>query len=695
MTKKLFIVEAPGKVKSISGYLNQIEPGAWIVKASVGHIRDLHKDRFSIDLNTFKPAYAVYDEKKNLVKELIQLSKTCTGGVYLATDLDREGEAIAWHIAKILNLDLKSSNRVVYNEISKSAIAEALNHTRPIAMNRVVSQEARRFIDRIVGYTVSPMLHKVIKSKTPLSGGRVQSVVLMMVQERCDKIKNFTAVEYYGVKAKFVSSDALAFKATWNSEKHHVDGYLLNKQLAASLSSKIKQFPKFSVIDIVEKPVVVAPPKPFTTSSLQQTAAKKLGMSIDAVMKTAQKLYEKGYISYMRTDSYYLAEDFVQTVRDLISKIGSEKRLPNLLPKAPNVFKSGSNAQEAHEAIRPTKIEMTHDQIEEPLESQLYQLIRDRTIACQMSSGEDLSTVIHLNHENSGEPFTVKGRIVKFAGWRSLMDEVGDDEKDDQSEESVKLPRLQIGQQINSEDAEVTSDKTKPPPYFTQATLVREMEKNNVGRPSTTASVIKVNFDRNYIEEQGTGKKAKIVITPLGEQVCMSMKGVFTFMDVKYTSQLESALDLLASGKAQFMQIMSIFSQTFDGNLRSFCKANNLPDTPLLTFSDDVTKTSAELEKAKRPENSVTCPKCSKGYLKLINTSNGSFWACSESRKAKACDATYPDFNSTPYMQRHKCPQCDKNLRLIALNQCYSWNCVDKTACGFTSLANRDGSPKL
>lgn len=693
--KKLFIVEAPGKVKSISGYLNQIEPGGWIVKASVGHIRDLHKDRFSIDLNTFKPAYAVYDEKKNLVKELIQLSKTCAGGVFLATDLDREGEAIAWHIAKILNLDLKASNRVVYNEISKSAIEEALRNTRPIAMNRVVSQEARRFIDRIVGYTVSPMLHKIIKSKNPLSGGRVQSVVLMMIQERCEKIKNFTPVEYFGVKAKFTSPEQLIFKATWNSEKHQIDGYMTNKQIASNLSSKVKQHPLFSITDIVEKSVTVPAPKPFTTSSLQQTASKKLGMSIDGVMKAAQKLYEKGHISYMRTDSFYLSEDFVQTVRDLITNISIEKKIQNLLPKTPNVFKSGANAQEAHEAIRPTKINVTPDQIDDPIERQLYELIRDRTIACQMSSGEDLSTVIHLVHEQSNEPFTVKGRITKFSGWRALMEDLGDEEKDEQNEDSVKLPKLYVGQQIKADDAEVTTDKTKPPPYFTQATLVREMEKNNVGRPSTTASVIKVNFDREYIEEQGSGKKAKIVITPLGEQVCLSMKGVFTFMDVKYTSQLESALDLLASGKAQFLQIMSVFAQTFDSNLRAFCKANNLPDTPLLSFSDDVTKTSAEIEKAKRPDDAPSCPKCSKGYLRYIEGANGPFWGCSESRKPKPCNAMFPDFRKKPYINRHQCPQCDKSMRLIELNQCYSWKCVDKTACGFETLANGDGSPKL
>jgi DNA topoisomerase-1 len=696
MSKKLFIVEAPGKVKSISAYLDQIEPGGWIVKASAGHVRDLHKDRFSIDLHSFKPAYAVYEEKKKLVRELVQLSKTCAGGVFLATDLDREGEAIAWHIAKLLNLDLKSSNRVVYNEISKQAIQNALTQTRPIAMNRVVSQEARRFIDRIVGYTVSPLLHKVVKSSTPLSGGRVQSVVLMMIQERCHKIKNFVPVEYFGVKAHFKDGVIIPFSAAWNSEKHQVDGYMTNKGTAASLVSKIKSAPVFYVTDISEKPVQVVPPKPFTTSTLQQTASKKLGISIDSVMKAAQKLYESGHISYMRTDSFYLAEDFVETVRTYIKGLGQEKKIDGLLPATPNVFKSGANAQEAHEAIRPTKIDRLPDEIQDPLEKQVYQLIRDRTIACQMASGQDLSTVVHLLHESTKEPFTLKGRIVKFLGWRSLFEDVADDDKEnDSEEESSKLPKLHVGQKLEASDADVTSDKTKPPPYFTQATLVREMEKNNVGRPSTTASVIKVNFDRGYIEEQGSGKKAKIVITSLGEQVCLSMKGVFTFMDVKYTGQLESALDLLATGKAEFLQIMSIFSKTYDNNLRDFCKKNGLSEVSLLSFSDDITKSSADIAKSKIPENAVSCPACKTGYLKSINGSNGTFWVCSNSKKTKPCTAKFPDFKSEPYLQRHKCPQCDKDLRIDLIGGNYKWTCFDKSACGFSTFANPNGTPKL
>lgn len=693
--QKLFIVEAPGKVKTISQYLNQIEPGVWIVKASVGHIRDLASNRMSIDLNTFRPLYEVHADKKKIVSELIQVAKKCAGGVYIATDLDREGEAIAWHIASVLGIKPEQARRVEYSEISKSAISAALGKIRNINMNRVVSQEARRFIDRIVGYTVSPMLHKIIKSDKALSGGRVQSVVLMMIQERCAKIQNFKPIEYYGIKVNFDVNGNLPFKATWVSDKYQKDGYMLDAEIAAAICKKVTEAPRFTVADIVEKKVQVPPPKPFTTSLLQQVATRKLGIQIDAVMRAAQNLYEKGLISYMRTDSHSLSDDFVSSVRQYIADYSTKNKLSGLLPPAPNVFKSGANAQEAHEAIRPTDINYDSSQIDDPLDKQLYDLIRDRTIACQMASGVDDRTTVHLNHNSTNEPFIIRGRVVAVPGWRSLMAGV-DDESNAESEDeaSARLPKFMMGQNLTADNVEITNDKTKPPAYFTQATLVREMEKNNIGRPATTASLIKVNFVRGYVEEVGKGKQTKIVITDLGNRVCDSLKGTFTFMDVKYTSQLEDALDMLASGRAQFLQIMSIFSKTYDGNLKDFCRKHSLPERPLISFSDDIKKSITEIKREKAPEGSVTCPQCKVGYLKPLDGRFGQFWVCSEqSSKNKKCEP-YPDFSNTPYLLKHECPQCQKALRLVQDGDTYQWKCIAARDCGYTTNAKQDGSPR-
>ncbi|WP_415891881.1 type I DNA topoisomerase [Neptuniibacter sp. PT8_73] len=629
MGKSLVIVESPAKAKTINKYLGN----QYVVKSSVGHIRDLptsgstkksdpkerarqaaltrkmspeqkvvHKKkkareqligRMGIDPDKgWDPHYEILPGKEKVVDELKRLAKNADE-IYLATDLDREGEAIAWHLREAIGGDDTRYRRVVFNEITKKAISEAFEQPSALDMDRVNAQQARRFLDRVVGYMVSPLLWE--KVARGLSAGRVQSVAVKLVVEREKEIRAFIPEEFWEVQADTLTKDKVALKL----QVHRINGETFRPGSEDETKAHLEQLrsASFEVISRKDRPTSSKPSAPFITSTLQQAASTRLGFGVKKTMMMAQRLYEAGYITYMRTDSTNLSAEAVANCREYIGDHFGSK----YLPETPNSYSSKEGAQEAHEAIRPSdvNVEATALKNMDRDAERLYELIRRQFLACQMTPAKFLSTRVTVS---AGDfELVTKGRILQFDGYTRVMPAKG------KGEEDIILPDVQAGDNLNLVDLLPKQHFTKPAPRFTEASLVKELEKRGIGRPSTYAAIISTIQDRGYVEVQNrrfyAQKMGDIVTERLGENFS-------DLMDYSFTARMEESLDDVAEGSADWKALLDQFYADFSMKLEEAQDAENgmRPNSPT--------------------ETDISCPDCGRDMM-IRTGSTGVFLGCS------------------------------------------------------------------
>ena len=576
MAKNLLIVESPAKAKTIEKILG----ADFEVKSCYGHIRDLEKDEMGIDVKKgFKPRYIVPEEKEKVVKELKQLAKK-SDEVWLATDEDREGEAISWHLCEVLGLDPVSTKRIVFHEITKPAIKSAVEKPRTVNMDLVNAQQARRILDRIVGFELSPILWRKMSMRNNLSAGRVQSVAVRLIVERERSINHFTATSSFRVEAFFDAKDAFGKKVVFKAE-----GSKKNTQEDAAqfLNSCIGA--AYQVADIQKKPAKKTPAPPFTTSTLQQEASRKLGYGVSKTMLLAQKLYEAGHITYMRTDSVNLSETALQDISRQISDSYGKNYLQNRKFKNKN-----ESAQEAHEAIRPTYMDKTSIDIVDA--QKLYDLIWKRTMASQMADAELEKTIADITISTNKESLKAEGEVMKFDGFLKVYNEGKDDDEDTEEGQSEgMLPPLEKGQNLSLVEMKATERFSRPQSRYTEASLVKKLEELGIGRPSTYAPTISTILKRGYvekrdkegikrdyrilqlqndkitksIEQENTGaEKSKLFPTDLGSVVTDFLIQYFDHvMDYGFTAKIESEFDHIAEGQADWSKMLKDFYSPF------------------------------------------------------------------------------------------------------------------------------------
>lgn len=559
MCAKLLILESPGKVKRVQEILGS----GWKVAASVGHVRDLPIKEMGVAAPDFKPKYVPTDRGKDVLSRLAGLVKNADD-VYLATDPDREGEAIAWHLQDALKL--KAAKRVTYAEITEKAIKAALDAPRSIDMALVAAQEGRRVLDRFCGYMVSGPLSNAAGEK--LSAGRVQSPAVRLVVEREREIQDFRSTTHYGVELTFENVDNITdgWKATWLVKPwlpDSADGqeYLLDKELA----EKAAALRSLEVVDCKESESRSAPPAPFTTSSLQQAASNALKFTPKQAMQLAQRLYEQGAITYMRTDSHNLSQDAVDAIRAFCEGQGWP------LVEKPRSWKSKEGAQEAHEAIRPTHIEV-EEAGETADEKALYRLIRLRSLASQLEDAVYAVRVLQLAADLDGKQalFEARGRTLLSQGWKVLtVDDAATEDADDSAEMENPVPTMKPGTRPTALTGTVLTKKTKPAARFTEASLVCELEKRGIGRPSTYAAILDTIMSRGYVKTE----KRFLTPTPLGVMVVDSLRGNFSFVEYEFTRTMEQALDDIAAGKADYRAVISGAHARLEQELQTFARA--------------------------------------------------------------------------------------------------------------------------
>lgn len=587
--KSLIIVESPTKVHTIKRYLDK----DYEVVASMGHLRDLPKSKFGVDIdNGFEPQYIEIKGKEALIKDIKSKAKKCDR-VYLASDPDREGEAIAWHLAKLLKLDCNSENRVTFNEITETGIKQGMQAPRAIDENLVNAQQARRILDRIVGYKLSPFLWK--KVRRGLSAGRVQSVAVRMIVDRENEINSFVSQEYWSVEAKLTAPNSRkAFVAKLVS----VDSNKLDDKLAIpDKESADKILEKLDgaeyVVEKVKKCVHrKAPAAPFITSTLQQEASKRLGFQSRRTMKAAQELYEGleikgqgaiGLITYMRTDSLRISDEARNAAYEFIRNKYGESYLPD----APRKFKTKGNAQDAHEAIRPTRPDITPEIVKAsgvtPDQYKLYKLIWERFIASQMANCLMDTVSVDITAGCCG--FKASGYSVKFDGFTALYEEV----KDEGEEKKNELPPIKKDDVLRLKSLDGLQHFTQPPPRYTEATLVKAFEENGIGRPSTYAPTITTILSRSYVEREGKHLKP----TSLGEVTTLLMKDHFDrIVDIKFTARMESELDAIELGNMSWKDILSKFYGSFS---ESLTKAEDAMEGKRVKIPDEATDEVCEI----------------------------------------------------------------------------------------------------
>jgi len=647
VANSLVIVESPAKAKTIKKFLGK----GYEVESSMGHVRDLPASKFGIDIeNDFAPTYQVIAQRRSLIKKLAEKAKK-SDKVYLAPDPDREGEAIAWHLFEALKLKPEQTFRVSFNEITKRAILEAFEHAGNINDEKVKAQQARRILDRIVGYQLSPLLWK--KIARGLSAGRVQSVAVRLVVEREREIEAFEPKEYWKVTATLSQADGEQASMTFTAELKELNGRKFDAKNAEQATHFIPamQAGQYSVGEIRKRIHKAAPPAPFNTSSLQQTAANAMGYSTKRTMAIAQQLYEgielgeegaAGLISYMRTDSFRIASEAMSECREFIEKEFGEKYLSD----KPRVFASRKGAQEAHEAIRPTSVLRTPASVKPYLnreQFQLYNLIWNRFVATQMAAAEYEITDVKIN-ATGGTPddmltedspatgvtgvFATRGRVIKFDGHTKVSGQRKAEEQD--------LPALTQDELLKLHKLDPTQHFTKPPARYTEASLVKTLEREGIGRPSTYASIISTIQDRGYVEQN----EKKFFATELGKLVTDKLVEHFAdIVDTKFTSRMEEKLDGIEDSSADYLEV-----------LRSFYK----------TFSHDMEKAKTEMQKAVEHTDEV-CEKCGKPMLIRVSKT-GRFLACSgfpECRNTKPLNGDAPE---EPQPSEHKCPTCGEQM---------------------------------
>ncbi|HDX9638079.1 TPA: type I DNA topoisomerase [Bacillus mobilis] len=683
MSDYLVIVESPSKAKTIEKYLGK----KYKVVASMGHVRDLPKSQMGIEVkNNFTPKYITIRGKGPVLKDLKSAAKKAKK-VYLAADPDREGEAIAWHLANTLNVDVESDCRVVFNEITKDAIKESFKHPRAINMDLVDAQQARRILDRLVGYNISPLLWK--KVKKGLSAGRVQSVAVRLIIEREKEIQIFEPEEFWTIKTEFVKGKD-AFEASF----YGVDGEKVQLTNETQVNEIIEQMKDnaFSVENVTRKERKRNPALPFTTSSLQQEAARKLNMRAKKTMMLAQQLYEGidlgkqgtvGLITYMRTDSTRISETAQTEARTYITEafgaeyIGTEKKKET----------KKSNAQDAHEAIRPTSVMRRPEELKSFLsrdQLRLYKLIWERFVASQMASA--IMDTVTARLINNNVQFRASGSVVKFPGFMKVYVE----SKDDGAEEKDKmLPPLEVGETVFSKDLEPKQHFTQPPPRYTEARLVRTLEELGIGRPSTYVPTLETIQKRGYV---GLDNK-RFVPTELGEIVIELILEFFPeIINIEFTANMEQSLDEVEEGNANWVKIVDDFYVGFEPRLEKAEKEMReveikdepagedceLCDHPMVFKMGKYGKFMAcsnfpdcRNTKPIVKEIGVTCPKCDKGQIieRRSNKKKRLFYGC----------GTYPecDFVSWDKPIGRKCPKCEgmlveKKLKKGVQVQCIS-----------------------
>tara|TARA_R110002012_G_scaffold8635_5_gene39765 strand:- start:9563 stop:12043 length:2481 start_codon:yes stop_codon:yes gene_type:complete len=573
MPKNLVIVESPAKAKTIERFLGK----EFQVESSFGHIADLPSKELGVDVeNDFKPKYTVDKEKKALVKKLKDLANKAET-IWLASDEDREGEAISWHLAEELGLDKSKTRRIVFNSITKSAIQKAIENPRDINYNLVNAQQARRVLDRLVGYELSPVLWK--KIKPGLSAGRVQSVAVRLIVEREREIEGFTPEASFRIKAEFKTDAGNAFAAKLN--KTFPTKEAAEKFLKENIGAD------FSVSDLAKKPAKKSPAAPFTTSTLQQEASRKLYFSVSRTMQVAQRLYEAGLITYMRTDSVNLSNEALAAAKDaILDNYGKE------YSQTRNFTGKSKGAQEAHEAIRPTDMKLQSPQLERD-QSKLYELIWKRTLASQMSDAQLERTNVKIKASTHREEFSANGEVVKFDGFLKVYLEGTDDEEGEEQE--GMLPAMQVGEALQNVFISATERFSRPPYRYSEASLVKKLEELGIGRPSTYAPTISTIQNRGYVEkgtvegserkyaqlvledgkvsdsqlsEMVGSEKGKIVPTDIGMIVNDFLVTHFTqILDYNFTAQVEEDFDEIASGDEDWQEMMKNFYKDFHPNV--------------------------------------------------------------------------------------------------------------------------------
>ncbi|MBR2962230.1 MAG: type I DNA topoisomerase [Alistipes sp.] len=573
MQENLVIVESPAKAKTIEKFLGK----EYIVKSSFGHIRDLSKRGLGIDIEKgFVPCYEISSDKKRVVEELSKLSKQCKH-VWLASDEDREGEAIAWHLTEVLGLPIDRTKRIVFHEITKNAILSAIENPRTVDMNLVNAQQARRVLDRIVGFELSPILWKKVRPQ--LSAGRVQSVAVRLIVERERDIIAFNSVSYYRVVAQFYSpndSQKVVFKAEYSQR-------FATKEEALQMLESCKTA-TFTVAHSEVKPTKRYPAPPFTTSTLQQEASRKFGMSVSQTMSIAQRLYEQGLITYMRTDSVNLSKLAIAACKEEITKnFGVEYSSPR------NYTTHSKGAQEAHEAIRPSYMDR-HEINGTAAEKRLYDLIWKRTIASQMVAADIDRTTINIDMSGSSHNFVAMGETIVFDGFMRLYSESVDDESGE-GNESMHLPRLMVGEEVKSHAIVATERFTQPPVRYNEASLVRRMEELGIGRPSTYAPTISTIITRGYVEKSNRpsqkrgfvqltlrsnsitekmgsenfgAEKNRLSPTDIGMVVNDYLEEQFApILEYNFTANVEKEFDRIADGEMGWGEMIASFYEPF------------------------------------------------------------------------------------------------------------------------------------
>ena len=666
---KLLIVESPAKAKTIKKYLGK----DYEVVASMGHVRDLPENRLSVDIkDNFKPKYKVIKGKEELVKNLEKLAQK-SDTVFLATDPDREGEAISWHLAFLLGLDLQDKNRVTFNEITKTGVTNGMKNPRTIDIDLVNAQQARRVLDRLVGYKLSPFLAQKIRKG--LSAGRVQSVALRLIVDRENEIRVFVPEEYWSIDAKFIPKGSRkAFSAYfYGDESGKIE--IKNEQQANDILSKLDGA-EYKVTSIKKGTRRKSPAPPFITSTLQQEASRKLGFQAKRTMKVAQELYEGvevndlgavGLITYMRTDSLRISDDAIKEVSEYICERWGKKYLAD----KPRHFKSRSNSQDGHEAIRPTMPSLSPDKVKNSLTNdqyKLYKLVWERFAACQMANCLMDTTKADITGNNY--IFKASGYTVKFDGFTVLYEEG----KDIAEEKESTLPALEKDMPVKSKEIVPNQHFTQPPARFTEASLIKTLEENGIGRPSTYAATISTITGREYVVREAKALKP----TELGEVITKLMKDRFPkIVNVKFTAQMESDLDIIEEGKGEWTDILNKFYGDFESTLK---KAKEDMEGVKIQLKEDETDIVCEkcgrkmVVKFGKYGKFIACPgypEC-KNIKKIVNETGAECPKCGgkvvlkKSKRGRVfygCDH-YPecDFVSWDEPIKDKCPKCGKTL---------------------------------
>ncbi len=705
MSKYLVIVESPAKAKTIKKYLGN----DYKISASMGHIRDLPQSHLGVDVkNDFDPMYIIIAGKSTLIKEL-KADAEKVDKIYLATDPDREGEAISWHLSNILKIDPATDCRITFNEITKNAVVNAVKQPRPIDMNLVDAQQARRILDRIVGYEISPVLWKKIRKG--LSAGRVQSVATRIICDRETEIEKFIPKEYWSIDTQFKKEDGLIFSARYhgrNGKKQEINNKKESDEILALLKDS-----GFIVSNVKKREKKRNPSPPFITSTLQQEASRKLGYSAQKTMMIAQQLYEGvdigsegsvGLITYMRTDSVRISEDALKEARDYISShFGNE-----YLPSKPRYFKTKSAAQDAHEAIRPSYAARDSESLKEWLstdQQKLYKLIWDRFLASQMEP----AIFDTISVEIQGNPKTLDGKTVLnlrasgsklvFKGFMALYVEGKDDEE---NETSQMLPSINKDENLALVNTDPNQHFTEPPARYTEATLVKALEEKGIGRPSTYAPTISTIINRGYVERN----KKQLAPTDLGKIVNQLMVANFAdIVNVNFTADMENRLDKVEEGNIQWKNVLREFYEPFKETVK---KAETISKIEMpVEVSDEVCDKCGKQMVIKvgrfgkflacpgfpeckntKPfldEAGVKCPKCSGRVIYRKTKRNRKYLGCENYPKC--------DFMTWDMPSDKTCPKCSSFLTQKSKGNIITYKCSN-TECDYLEEQVKEGKSK-